>query len=482
MSAPASANALAFPPRRLFAAEVGACAALAWPMIVTNLTTSGMMATDVAMLGWLSPQALAAGSIGFNVYFPLYLFCLGIVAVASPLAAHARGADRSDRVGVRRITHQALIASVLLALPFWGLLWFAGPILAFIGEPTALAEGAGVYVHGVQWALLPALGMVALRGTFAALDRVFPALIAGVIALIVNAALDYGLIFGKGGLPALGVFGSGLATSTSQSVMFLVLVGFAIFDRELASYGVFSRLPRWDWATLKKLLRLGVPSGFLVLSEVGMFAGSYMVMGFLGMASVEAHAAVLQIASLAFSVPLGLGQAASVRVGQNLGARDASGVRRAGSAAVLLTVVFALCSALFMIAQPALLLGLFFDFQSPAAAEAIALGFQLLWVAAAFQLFDGLQVILTSVLRGAQDVRVPLILALIGFWGIGAPLGLVLGFLTPLKALGVWIGLASGLAAVTALEGLRWRRIVAKMMRTLGATVSENSVLPASHA
>jgi MATE family multidrug resistance protein len=482
MSAPASATTLAFPPRRPLAAEIGACALLAWPMIATNFTTAGMMATDVAMLGWLSPEALAAGSVGFNFYFPIYLFCLGIVAVASPLAAHARGRDRSDLVGVRRITQQALFAAVIFALPFWALLWFAGPLLSFIGEPMALAHGAGVYVHGVEWALLPALGMVALRGTFAALDRVFPALVAGAVALIVNAALDYGLIFGKAGLPALGVFGSGLATTLSHAIMFLVLVAFAIFDRELAAYGIFSHLPRWDWPTLKKLLRLGLPSGFLVLSEVGMFAGSYMIMGFLGMASVEAHAAVLQIASLAFSVPLGLGQAAAVRVGQNFGARNAAGVKRAGSAAVLLTVCFATCSALFMISQPSLLLGLFFDFRSPDAAEAIALGFQLLWVAAAFQLFDGLQVILTSVLRGAQDVRVPLILALIGFWGIGAPLGLALGFLTPLKALGVWIGLASGLAAVTCLEGLRWRRIVAKMARTLGAPVSENSAPPASPA
>ena len=460
MTAPYRADAAAFPPRPPLSRELGAMFALAWPLIVTNFSGAGMMTTDVVMLGWLSPEALAAGSIGFNAYFPIFLFGLGVVAAASPLAAHVVGADRNDRDGVRAIAHQALISALLFCPPIWLLLWFTGPILRAIGEPPALADSAGVYVHGVEWTLLPALGMVALRAVFAALDRVGPVLIAGVLALAVNAVLDYGLIFGKFGLPAYGVFGSGLATATANLFMFLVLAAYALFDRQLAAYRILTRMPRWDWAALRRLWRLGLPSGSLVLSEVSIFAGSFMAMGLLGIASVEAHAAVLQIASLAFSVPLGLGQAASVRIGQAFGARDGAGVRQAGTAALALTVGFAAASALAMVAFPKLLLSAFFDLGAPDAEEAITLALSFLWVAAAFQVFDGLQVALTNMLRGVHDARVPLILALLGYWGVGAPLGVALAFLTPLKGLGIWIGLAVGLASVSALEGLRWRAVV----------------------
>ena len=269
-----------------------------------------------------------------------------------------------------------------------------------------------------------------------------------------------GLIFGKFGLPAYGVFGSGLATATANLFMFLTLAAYALFDRQLAPYRILTRMPRWDWPALKRLWRLGLPSGSLVLSEVSIFAGSFMAMGLLGIASVEAHAAVLQIASLAFSVPLGLGQAASVRIGQAFGARDGAGVRQAGTAALVLTVGFAAASALAMVAFPKWLLSAFFDLNAPDAQEAIMLALSFLWVAAAFQVFDGLQVALTNMLRGVHDARVPLILALLGYWGIGAPLGVALAFLTPLRGLGIWIGLAVGLASVSALEGLRWRAVV----------------------
>ena len=457
MSAPLRAAAPAFSARHAFLAELAAGFALAWPLIATNLTGAGMMTTDVVVLGWLSPEALAAGAIGFNFYFPFFLFALGVVAAASPLAAHAVGVDRSDKASVRGIAHQALISAVLMSPPAWVLLWFAGPILRAIGEPPELADMAGIYMHGLQWAFLPALGVIALRATFSALDRVGPVLVAGVLALIVNGLLDYALVFGKWGLPNLGVIGSGYATTFANIFNVLALAAYALFDRELKAYRILSAWPRWDLAGMAKLWRLGLPSGALVLAEVSTFAGSFMVMGLLGVPTVEAHAAVLQVASLAFSVPLGLGQAASVRVGQAFGAGDDVGIRRAGRAALTLTVGFAALSALVIVLFPRPILSGFFDLQAPNAQEAVALALSFIWVVAAFQIFDGLQVALTNMLRGIHDARVPLMLALAGYWGVGAPLGLGLAFLTPLKGLGVWIGLAAGLASVSVFEGLRWR-------------------------
>ena len=458
MSALDRAAGLGFPSSRSLSSEMAATFALAWPLIATNLAAIGMTTTDVMMLGWLSPEALAGGSLGFNLYFPFFLFGVGVVGAVSPLAAHAYGADRADRASVRAIAQHGLIAALVIALPAWLVLWFAEPILTAIGEPPALTKIARVYVHGLQWALLPGLGYFVLRGAFAALDRVGPIFITALAAFLFNAAAAYGLIFGKFGLPALGVFGSGLATTSAQCFMALALIAYAHFDRGLKPYGLASLRFRLSLARLRRHWRLGLPMGLQLLAEVSIFAGSALAMGLLGPSSIEAHAVVLQIASLAFAVPLGIGQGAIVRVGQSFGARDHLGVARAGLAALVLTCAFAAGSATLMLTLPRLLLSAFFDVGAPSNAATIALAFVFLRVAAALHVFDGLQATLACMLRGLHDTRWPMILALVGYWGVGAPLGLMLAFLTPLAGVGLWLGLAAGLFVVAALLGLRWRQ------------------------
>jgi MATE family multidrug resistance protein len=435
--------------------ELGATIALGWPIILANLAISAMTATDFMMLGRLSPHALAAGSLGYFLYQPLFLLGLGVVGALSPIAAARIGAGRSGDE-LRRATHQALISALFIAVVVWIVLIGAAPFLLAIGEPADVARDAAVYLKGFQWGLAPGLMYYAARSAFAALERPRPALIAGLAAVAFNALANYALVFGKLGMPALGIIGSGFATTLSQTLMCALLIAASPIDRRMRPLRLFA--PPWRLARteLRALWRLGLPIGAMVVAEVGVFSAATLAMGRFGATAIEAHTIALQVAALAFMVPLGLGQAATVRVGLAYGARDPRAISRAGWTAFGLTSSFAMFSAAAMIGAPRLLIAPFIDVDAPANAEAIALAIALLKIAALFQIVDASQVALANMLRGLHDSRVPLIIALLGYWAIGAPVGVGLGFATQLGPVGVWIGLAAGLATVAVLLLTRW--------------------------
>jgi MATE family multidrug resistance protein len=437
--------------------EIVATLALSWPIVLTNVAINFMTTTDVMFLGRVSPEALAAGTLGFNIYIPLFLFCVGVVSAAAPLAAERLGADPHDSAGVRAVAHQALITSVALALPLWAVFWNTGAILRAIGEPPELADMAETYMHGLQWALLPALLYLAARSALAALNHVGATLVAALLAVIANVFFNYVLVFGHFGIPALGLVGSGLATTLSQTLMFALLVGYAALDPQTARRRLFALPWRFERDAFLALWRLGGPIGFFIALEVAAFAGSALAMGLIGAAQVEAHAIALNVAATAFMVPLGLGQAATVRVGHAFGARDPAAISRAGWSAFAMAMVFVAGSALLMGLAPRLLISAFLDTDAPGAPAVVGYAVGFVRMAALFQFADGAQAALSNMLRGVQDSRVPLAMALIGYWGIGAPLGLTLAFFTPLEGLGLWIGIATGLMAVSIMLFARWR-------------------------
>jgi multidrug resistance protein, MATE family len=447
----------AAPPSSGYAREAAAMLALSWPLVVANVAQSGMTTTDLMMLGWLSPKALAAGALGFNLFLPLLLFGVGLTSAVAPIVARIVGADPSDAAGPRRAAHQAFISALIMALPMWMVLWNAERILIAFGEDPELAAMAATYLHGLQWALAPAFLFFTARSVFAALNRTGPTLLACVLAVGVNAAGNYVLIFGKLGLPALGVFGSGLATFISQCFMLIVLVLYAFIDPHLARHRLFAGSWRIDWAQLAQLWRLGAPIGMTITFEITIFAAAVFLMGLIGAGALEAHAAVFQVASLAFMVPLGVGQAATVRVGLAFGAQNRSGVSRAGWTALTICMGFMILSASTMLLFPRFLLSGFIDVNAPANAETVRLAEAFLRVAALFQIFDGAQAVAAGMLRGLHDARAPMFIALFGYWGVGLPVGAWLAFKTPLAGVGLWIGLACGLACVAALLIARWR-------------------------
>jgi len=444
-------------PRPWLRREIAATLALSGPIVLANVAVNLMTTTDVMVLGWLSPHALAAGALGQSVYTTLLLFCIGVVGALAPIAAGLVGANPRDTVGPRAALHQTLGSAFLLAAPAWLLLWNAEPILAAIGEPPDLAADAARYLRALQWALAPAMLFFAARCAFAALDRVAPTLIAGLIAVVFNAGANYVLVFGMLGLPALGVIGSGLATTLSQTLMLLILVAWAFIDPHLRRYRLFAAWPRFDRAAFMALWRLGLPIGATIAAEVGIFSGAGLAMGLIGPHALEAHAIALQIASVAFMAPLGLGQAASVRVGHAYGARDSRGVSRAGWTALGVTMGYVGLSATTMLVFPRLLIAPFLSRDAAGLDEIVALALSFLQIAALFQIFDGAQAALANMLRGVHDSRWPAAMAIVGYWAIGAPVGIGLAFFTPLAGRGLWIGLAFGLAAVSLQLLARWR-------------------------
>ena len=435
--------------------ELGATLALGWPIILANVAIYAMTATDFIMLGRLSPRALAAGALGFNLFQPAMVLGIGIVAALGPIAAAKIGAGESGDA-LRRATHQSLLSAVALSVLAWIYLWHVERILLAIGEPADLARDAETYMRGYQWSLLPNLLFITARCIFSALERPRPTLIAGLVAVAFNALANYALVFGEFGMPRLGIFGSGIATTLSQTLMFLILLGAAFVEPRLRRLRPFALPWRPARRDLVALWRLGLPMGAMILAEVGVFSAATMVAGLIGRATLEAHTAALQIISIAFMIPLGLGQAATVRVGLAYGARNARAIARAGWCAFGLTLVYAALSATAMIAAPRLLIAPFIDVDAPENANAVAIAVAMLKVAALFQVFDASQCALANMLRGLHDSKWPFVIAILGYWAIGAPVGLALGFLTPLGGVGVWIGLATGLAVVAVLLLLRW--------------------------
>ena len=446
------------PDANLWRAELRATLALGWPLILTNLAQTGLTTADVILMGRLGPEAVAAGALGTNLFFAFLIFGFGVVTATAALIARELGRLRHSVREVRRTVRQGLWASLLLAVPMGLVLWHAEPILLALGQDPALAAVAGPYVRALQWGILPALLVVVLRCFLAALERPMWTLAIGVLALPVNVGLAWWLMFGGLGLPPLGLVGAGIATSLTFLLMFLGLAAVVTSDRRLRRYHLFGRFWRSDWARLSTLMRIGVPIGGTMLFEVGLFNAAALLMGLFGTQALAAHAIALQIAALNFMVPLGLAQAATVRVGLAFGAGDLDGIRRAGWTAFALGVGFMMLIALVLVAMPRTLLGAFLDTAEPANAAVIDLAVTFLAFAALFAIADGAQAVGAGMLRGLQDTRVPMLYAALGYWGVGATLGVALAFGARLAGAGIWIGLSTGLAVVSILLVARWVR------------------------
>jgi MATE family multidrug resistance protein len=436
--------------------ELRAIAALSWPLALTNLAQIAMGTTDVMMMGWLGPDTLAAGTLGVNLYFVAMIFGIGLVNATSPMIARDLGRDPNAVAEIRATVRVALWSAAGVAVPFWLALWWSESLLVAMGQDAVLAATAGVYVHVLQWALLPVWGYIVLRSFVAAQERPGWSLVVGVAAVGVNAAGNWCLMLGHCGCRPLGIAGSGLSTLLSSTLMFLALGVVVCVAEPFRRYRLLADFFRPDWARLRTFWRLGLPMAATASFEVTMFNAAVFLMGLIGAASLAAHAIAIQLASLTFMVPLGIAQAATVRVGRAYGAQDREGVRRAGWTAFGLAIAFMAAMSLTMILAPRLLISAFLDTGDPKNVFVVELAGSFLMLAALFQIADGAQVVGSGMLRGLHDTRRPMMFALIGYWGIGLPLGVVLAFPVGLGGIGIWIGLAMGLAIVAVLMIRRW--------------------------
>lgn len=445
-------------PAHLWRDEIRATLSLSWPMVLTNLAQVAMTATDVIFLGRLGPDVLAASALGANLYFGPMIFGLGLVLASQPMMATAIGRKRHTVRELRRTVRQGLWLAIFAAVPIWLLLWNGEFLLATMGQEPALAKMGGDYLRALQWGLLPFYLYIVLRSFISALERPGWALAVAFIAVAANIFGNWVLVFGNLGFPALGIVGSGLATTIANCLMFLGLAAVVLTERRFRRHSLFGRFWRADWPRFRAMLRLGLPIGGILVFEVGVFNAAAFAMGLIGAPALAAHAIALQLAGITFMVPMGLGQAATVRVGRAFGAGDREGVRRAGWTAFALGVGFMSMTAMLMLAFPHLLISAFIDIDDPVNATVVGLAVTFLSFAALFQVFDGGQAVASGMLRGLHDTTVPMIFAAIGYWAVGLPLGVLLAFYAGLDGIGIWIGLSAGLAVVAVMLVVRWLR------------------------
>ena len=436
-------------------AELRAMLALAWPLILANLTMAAIQATDVVLMGWLGARPLAASALGINLNFAFSLICLGLVTASSPMMATALGARLRSVHQVRRTFRQSLWMVLTVTVPVWLILWNSEPIIRALGQEPALARDVQTFLRGYMWSMLPFLLFQAMRNFVAALERPGWVLSISLVGIVLNALLGYGLIFGRFGLPAWGIFGGGLASSIVWTLLAALLAIVIVTDRQFRRFHLFGRFWRPDWPRYRKLWRLGFPIGLAMGFEGGVFSAAAYLMGLIDAESVAAHAVALQIAALSFMVPWGLAQAATVRVGKFLGEGDRSAIGRAGWTAWALGVGFMALMALLIWLFPRELITIFLD-DTPENARVIALGVSFLAIAAIFQIADGAQVVGAGMLRGLHDTRVPMIFTFIGYWAIGIGVGAWLAFRHGWQGQGIWTGLAVGLIIVAVLMIWRW--------------------------
>ncbi len=429
---------------------------LALPLVVGNLAQAAINTTDVLILGRYNVDALGAAALGVNLYWVFGVFCMGLVTATSPLIAAEYGRRPSSVRDVRRTVRQAIWASAAVCVPVWAILWHGEAIYLMLGQSPDLSAAAGRFVRIAMWGLFPWLVGLVLRYFVTALERPMWGVYVMIAGLSFNALACWALVFGTLGLPALGLEGAAIANALAQAVLgiggVLVVTGVPRFRR----YRLLGNFWRPDWPRFRAIFSVGLPIAMTYAMEITVFSAAVFLMGLIGRASLAAHSVAIQIAALAFMVPLSIGQAATVRAGIFHGRGDTIGLSRAGKVALGLGLASAAISSALMWLLPTELVGLFVRPVTAEDAEVFRLAVAFLGVAALFQFVDSLQAVGAGLLRGIQDTRVPMLFAGLGYWAIGFTLGWYLAFHAGLEGVGVWLGLAGGLAATSVLMCGRW--------------------------
>ena len=414
---------------------------LAWPVVVSELGWMAMVVVDTMMVGRISAEAIGAVSLGAAAVHAVSVFGVGLLLGLDPLVSQAWGARR-----VRDCHHllvQALYISVALSPLLMGLVWLYTPLLETFGVDRQIEALARPYMEAVTWSILPLMLFTALRRYLQGMGLVGWVMVVLVSANLINVAANWIFIFGNLGFSPMGATGAGWATFASRTYMFLALAAYVMVREIRLPSGLKEAPLGLAIADIHRIARLGFPAAMQIALEVGVFAAGTTLIAKLGAVQLASHQIALNCAAVTFMVPLGVSAAGAVRVGQALGRGRPGEARVAGWTALLLGAGFMSCAALAFLLFPAAILRMF-----TSDTEVLSVGVSLLYVAALFQLSDGLQIVATGILRGAGETRIPMISTLVGHWLLGLPIGYVLGFPLGLGAPGVWAGWVVGLTTV----------------------------------
>ncbi len=436
-----------------YPSEIRHTVRLAAPVIASQLGLMSMGFVDTLMVGRLGVAALAGVALGNTIFFVLFIMAMGVVLAVSPMVSQAHGAN--DPEAIERSVKEGLhLGLALYVIPFL-VMWNSEPLLLYVGQEPGTVVLTSGYLRAIAWGMLPFLWFVALRSLVEGVSRPLPVTMITIMGLGLNVLANYVLMFGKWGFPELGLVGTGWASTIVYWMMFVVIALYTRVSKEFRVYKIFAGMGRVDWQTFREMFRVGWPIGISHGVEAGLFSITALTMGVLGTVSLAAHQVAIQCAAYTFMVPMGIGIAASVRVGQAVGRRDLAGAQRAGYVALGLAMLFMCCTAVVFWLAPRFLVGLYLDTSLADNFEVVELAVVLLGIAAVFQVFDGVQVAALGALRGLKDTRVPMIIGFCSYWLVGLTVGMTLAFWLELGAIGLWWGLVLGLAAAAIM--LAWR-------------------------
>ena len=458
MDTPLHAHRFAQDDNNSWPAHFRAALLLGVPLIGAQLAQLGINTTDVMIVGRLGAEQLAAMVLSAQFLFTILIFGSGFAIAVIPMVAQAYGRD--DVISVRRSLRMGLWVVVAYWLIMQPVFYHAETILLAAGQKPDVARLAAGYIAIGHFAVLPGLLYNVIRSLVSAIGRASIVLYVTIAMLVMNALLAYGLVLGHFGLPAMGLRGAAIVSLAVQTAGFLFIVGYVQSQAETRRYEIFVRLWRPDWHALWDVIRLGLPISVTILAEVSLFTAASLLMGRIGTIELAAHGIALQWASIAFMIPLGLSQAATVLIGVAHGRGDRTGLLRAAITVLILSCTISIIGGILFATMPEFFGSWFLDITSAEAPQVLAYAAPLIVVAGLFQLVDGLQAIASGLLRGLQDARVPMIIALVAYWPIGFLLAWVLAFPLGLGGIGIWVGFLIGLAAAAAMLCARFYLLV----------------------
>ncbi len=438
--------------------EVPALLRIALPLALAQMALNGMGLVDTLMVGRLGPADLAGIALGAMTFFFVTIVASATMFAVAPLVAQAIGAGRPAEAA--EAGRHGVVLGVLLAPAVMLLLYFTGPLLGLLGQDPDTAARATGYLRAVLWSVPGFMLVVPLRAFLEGRGETRPVMVIAFVAVGVNVLANNALMFGRWGFPALGLVGTGYATSIVYSLMAVLLALYVV--RREAEHPVL-RWARVRRERLGEVVRLGWPIALTVAFETGLFGMTAFLMGLLSQTELAGHQIAIQSASFTFMIPLSLGVATSVRVGQAVGRGDPPGTRVAGWVGMGLAVGFMCLTALLFWTAPRVVIGFYLDLDDPANSGVIAHASAFLRVAAMFQLVDGLQVSAIGALRGLKDTRVPMLITLIAYWPIGIGVGVYLAFGLDWQGVGLWYGLVAGLAVAAVWLVSRFAALVRRL-------------------
>lgn len=432
---------------------------LAVPLASAQVAQSATGFVDTLMMGKLGAETLAAGGLAAITFQMVMNTASGVVMGVSPLVAEAYGAGRKTQI--ERVTCQGLWLSLFLALPMMVLIGHLDALMSGLGQTPTTVALANSYLDIMLWALFPTIGFAMLRGVLSGLSQARPVMAIVVGGTLFNVVGNYVLGFGKFGFPRMELAGLALASTLSLWGMFLALVIYTFKHKQLKAYRFFQDLHRLSPQIIRQLVYIGLPIAVSIGLEYGLFTVVTYLMGVLGTEVLAAHQIVFQTVFVIFMVPLGMSFATTARVGQWVGRHNLKGARRAGYVSIAVAAGFMTLTAIALLTHPQQVIGLYLDVGNPENANVVKLALPMLAVSALAQILDGVQKTAMGGLYGLQDTRVPMLLSLPAFWGVGLTAGYLLGFHFGLGGVGLWVGQSMGVAIAAGVFVWRFHQLTA---------------------